>query len=338
MAITDTRDMLYYAWQNKFAVCAFEAVDLASLEAILQTAQDLNAPVIVNISESRFDAFQFGAIMAAVEVSAQRSSAPVAIHLIDANRIGSTVRAINSGCNSVTINISDKTFDDNIIVTRQIAATASGCGVPVAGSLPLLPQPEPGQAAEFVSKTNVDFVYLAGEFEADTPANWEMISRINAESAIPLGMSLPGSFDESKVRKAIDSRVSKLDFSREKDIAQCIRATGSAGRGVDIVRNCKPWTPVEHLIIFNVAGISETETRAMMETGKQQLSTIPGVRRVDIGRAVKEGASYQYTWLVRFCHPNVIESYRDHPVHVAFANELFRPVAGDRISIDYDIL
>jgi len=31
----------------------------------------------------------------------------------------------------------------------------------------------------------------------------------------------------------------------------------------------------------------------------------------------------------------VIESYRDHPDHVAFANQFFRPIAGDRISIDF---
>ena len=39
--------------------------------------------------------------------------------------------------------------------------------------------------------------------------------------------------------------------------------------------------------------------------------------------------------LVRFCHPAVIESYREHPDHVAFADNRFRPVAGERISVDY---
>jgi len=33
----------------------------------------------------------------------------------------------------------------------------------------------------------------------------------------------------------------------------------------------------------------------------------------------------------------VIESYRDHPEHVAYADNHFRPQAGDRISIDYQL-
>ena len=73
----------------------------------------------------------------------------------------------------------------------------------------------------------------------------------------------------------------------------------------------------------------------MKTEGKRILSAIPGVREVFIGEAVAESASYRYTWLVRFCHRTVIDSYREHPDHIGFANNLFRPVAGERISIDY---
>ena len=65
------------------------------------------------------------------------------------------------------------------------------------------------------------------------------------------------------------------------------------------------------------------------------LSQIPGVREVFTGEAIQEGAHYRFSWLVRFCHPAVIDSYREHPDHIAFADSLFRPIAGDRISIDY---
>jgi len=50
---------------------------------------------------------------------------------------------------------------------------------------------------------------------------------------------------------------------------------------------------------------------------------------------VQENAKYKFTWLVEFVHEKVIDSYREHPDHVAFADNLFRPVAGDRVSIDY---
>jgi fructose-bisphosphate aldolase class II len=72
--------------------------------------------------------------------------------------------------------------------------------------------------------------------------------------------------------------------------------------------------------------------------GQRVLSAIPGVREVFTGSAIKDDARYRYTWLVRFCHPAVIDSYRQHPDHVAFADQHFRPIAGDRVSIDYQAI
>ena len=50
------------------------------------------------------------------------------------------------------------------------------------------------------------------------------------------------------------------------------------------------------------------------------------------------GSSATLPWLVRFCHPAVIDSYREHPDHVLFADKLFRPLSGERISIDFRIV
>jgi fructose-bisphosphate aldolase class II len=72
-----------------------------------------------------------------------------------------------------------------------------------------------------------------------------------------------------------------------------------------------------------------------MAEGRRRLGTIAGVRRVFTGSAMKTDAAYRYTWLVTFTAPGVIDYYRDHPVHKEFADTLFRPRAGDRISIDY---
>ena len=94
-------------------------------------------------------------------------------------------------------------------------------------------------------------------------------------------------------------------------------------------------TPVDHVILFNVEGLDETGVQAMLEEGARVLGPIAGVRDLAAGVAVKADAAYRYHWMVRFAHPNVIPYYRDHPAHVAFADGRFRPVAGNRVSIDY---
>ena len=73
----------------------------------------------------------------------------------------------------------------------------------------------------------------------------------------------------------------------------------------------------------------------MMAEGRRVLGAIPGVRQVVTGTSVAEGSPYRYCWAVRFTHPAVIDSYRDHADHQAFANGLFRPLAADRITIDF---
>jgi len=93
--------------------------------------------------------------------------------------------------------------------------------------------------------------------------------------------------------------------------------------------------PVEHLIIYNIEGLDAAGVAAMTEEGTRMLSKIPGVRAVFTGTAFQPEAAYHYTWIVRFCHTDVIESYKHHPDHTTFADTHFRPVAKDRISIDY---
>ena len=114
-----------------------------------------------------------------------------------------------------------------------------------------------------------------------------------------------------------------------------MRLWGSAGRAAELLAHCESWLPVEHLIVYNVEGLDEAGVAHMMAEGRRVLSAIPGVRELVTGEAVKQDAAYRYAWLVRFCHPAVIDSYRNHADHVTFADNLFRPVAGGRVSIDY---
>ena len=92
------------------------------------------------------------------------------------------------------------------------------------------------------------------------------------------------------------------------------------------------------MIVYNSSETDPTVIQIMLRKGKQQLSSIPGVLDVRVGRATDEKSKYRYCWLVRFAHESVIETYKSHPVHVAFADSYFRPIAEDRISNDYEII
>lgn len=94
---------------------------------------------------------------------------------------------------------------------------------------------------------------------------------------------------------------------------------------------------VEHLIVFN-AEASPEEVRRMVAKAKAVLTRIPGVLGLRYGEALDPGARYRYWFSVVFAGPEVVEVYRDHPLHVDFANRVFRPMAKDRITTDYLVL
>jgi fructose-bisphosphate aldolase class II len=126
------------------------------------------------------------------------------------------------------------------------------------------------------------------------------------------------------------------------EVERCVRLWGSAGRADEVLAAARPWCEVEHVILYNTAtdaplarNSSRCEVESMMAEGREVLGSIPGVRGVFTGRAVQPDGRYRYCWLVRFASPAVIDSYRVHPDHQDFADNLFRPIAPDRISIDF---
>ncbi len=95
---------------------------------------------------------------------------------------------------------------------------------------------------------------------------------------------------------------------------------------------------VKHLIVFNTAHAAWAQAvEAMARQARDVLSRISGVQGVSFGVAVAE-AVYRYLLIVDFADAAVIDVYRSHPVHVQFANEVFRPLAVQRLTTDFRMM
>ncbi|WP_456415997.1 ketose-bisphosphate aldolase [Thiolapillus sp.] len=229
------------------------------------------------------------------------------------------------------------------------------------------------EAQSYVESTGVDFLAVSigtvhGRMQGKPELDYLRLQQINEALDMPLVIHGGTGLSDEQFRQLIDNGVSKINYytalsdAAAKQILhnagtapssgytglakglrnaigaeteRCIRLWGGEGRADEVLARCRPWTSVEHLIIYNVEGLDTAGAKEMIAEGRRVLSAIPGVREVFTGEAMKEDDQYRYTWLVRFCHPAVIDSYREHPAHVAFADNHFRPVAGGRISIDY---
>jgi fructose-bisphosphate aldolase class II len=228
------------------------------------------------------------------------------------------------------------------------------------------------EAKQFVELTGVDLLAVSigtvhGRMQGEPNLDFERLQQINASLAIPLVLHGGTGLSADQYQRLIENGIAKINYYTalsdaagacitknadqnqsgitglmhgvsnriSEEVARCMTLWGSAGRASEVLAHCEPWLPVEHLIIYNTSIDDENQINRMMEEGRRVLGAIPGVRRVFTGDAVQESAGYRYTWLVKFCHPAVIDSYREHLDHVTFADSFFRPIAGDRISIDY---
>jgi fructose-bisphosphate aldolase class II len=228
------------------------------------------------------------------------------------------------------------------------------------------------EAGLYVTRTGIDFLAVSigtvhGRMRGEPRLDMDRLAKINATLGIPLVIHGGTGLSDQQFRDLIARGVSKINYytalsdaaaeqirrnldagaikagytglvkgiqaPMQAEMQRCIRLWGSAERADELLSVCEPWRPVSHLIIYNVSAGGDAQ--AMIAEGRRVLAAIPGVRRVFSGEAVAGTAGYRYCWNVEFCHPAVIDAYREHPNHVSFADKRFRPIAGDRISIDY---
>jgi fructose-bisphosphate aldolase class II len=389
MPLVHMADMLQHAYENNYAVGAFDVVSLDFIAGVMAAAEEKRAPVIISLAESHFGYFDFELLMASVVKAAERATIPVAIHLDHGESIESAVHAVNLGCTGIMVDASNLTLDKNISLTKSVVDMAHACGIPVEGELGYVPGVEgedaerhPGdvqyttvdEARRYIDGTGADFLAVSigtvhGRMKGEPNLDIGRLSQINQALKLPLVIHGGTGLRDDQYRSLIDNGVAKINYytaladsagqrikgNAENDVAcnytsqlngvveavqqeagRCIDVWGCAGRASPVLTSCRTWLPIEHVIFFNTEKLDAAATEDMMSEGRRVLGSIPGVQRVFTGHALAEDASYSHCWLVRFSGRPVIDSYREHTLHQYFADNRFRPYAGDRLSIDFE--
>jgi len=226
------------------------------------------------------------------------------------------------------------------------------------------------EAKAYVERTGVDFLAISigtvhGHMKGKPRLDYQRLKQINEALQIPLVVHGGSGLSDDQCRRLIANGISKINYytalsdiagKQVKDnardtkgyahvqkhvvravaseVERCMRLWGAAGRAAEVLTRCRPCAMVEHLLACNVEG-DQPLTESMMAEGGRLLATIPGVRDVFTGQSVDSDAQYQYTCLLRLCHPQVIDSLHLHPSYTAFTNKLFNAMTGKCISIDF---
>lgn len=188
------------ALKEKYALGAFNFVNLEMLKAIINASLETDFPVIASVSEG---ALKYMGIEETVGMfKAAKKNAKVFLHLDHGKNLELIKRTVDLGFDSVMIDASSFSFEENVKQTKEVVNYAHKKDVLVEAELGTLAGIEdevkaekniytdPNEAKKFVELTNCDSLAVAigtshgaYKFSGDSKLNMEILSEI--ETLIP---------------------------------------------------------------------------------------------------------------------------------------------------------
>jgi ketose-bisphosphate aldolase len=168
MPLVTSKELFEYAMAERFAVGAFNANNMEQIQAIIETAQEERAPVILQVSQGAIRYCGLSMAAGMVKIAASLVDVPVVLHLDHGTDFEQNVRCLREGFTSLMFDGSKLPFDENVAITKQICQIAHACDIPVEAELGKVLQakdkvtPEQVQAAMTAPDEAKKFLELTG--------------------------------------------------------------------------------------------------------------------------------------------------------------------------------
>lgn len=351
MAIVDFRNLVQHAALHRYALNVVPVDSFPALDAALAVGHAQRAPLVLAPVAPSATPGMGKALFAACEVAGRDADIPVALMALHVQAEAGVTGAIGLGCSAVCIEPSTTDFPQIVAEVKKLAEITRSCGIAIGAALPDNPErpvqdrrPSAAECIAFAERAALDFLEVDIGVIDDgggrrTKLDYARLRRIHDGAPVPLSTRVVGELRSDQVNRLIESGLSLVHHGapRAEDgfLAQSLRLWGSAGRAAEVLAQCPPLQAVAHVVEFNVPAEALPGLDDILREGRRCLAAIAGVRSVATGEAISDRARYRYCWLVTFANEQVVDWYRHHRLHVEFADNLFRPVADDRLTIDF---
>ena len=130
--------LLRAAREGRYALAAFNAVNLETAQAIVGAAEEERAPVILQISENAARYGGLTSLLAIGRTLKAAASVPVILHFDHAETLGSALRAVNLGFDSVMLEGADLGPEENARQLTILSEAAHERGAVVEGEFEIV--------------------------------------------------------------------------------------------------------------------------------------------------------------------------------------------------------
>ena len=236
--LVSARDMLLKAKEGHYAVGQFNINNLEWTKSILLTAQELQSPVILGVSEGAgkyMTGYKTVAAMVKCMIEELNITVPVALHLDHGSYEGS-LKCIEAGFSSIMFDGSHFPIDENVAKTTELVKIAHEKGISIEAEVGSIGGEEDGvvgagecadpEECAKIASLGIDFLAAGiGNIHGVYPSNWQglnfdvLAAVQNATNGIPLVLHGGTGIPEDMIKKAISLGVSKINVNTECQLA-----------------------------------------------------------------------------------------------------------------------
>lgn len=236
--LVSAKEMLEKAKAGHYAVGQFNINNLEWTKSVLLTAEELQSPVILGVSEGAGKYMTgFGTVAAMVKAMHDELgiTVPVALHL-DHGTYEGCYKCIKAGFTSIMFDGSHYPIDENVEKTKELVQVAHAMGMSIEAEVGSIGGEEDGvvgmgecadpDECKRVADLGVDMLAAGiGNIHGKYPANWkglsfETLAAVKeAVGDMPLVLHGGTGIPEDMIKKAISLGVAKINVNTECQLA-----------------------------------------------------------------------------------------------------------------------
>lgn len=233
--------VLSIAEEKQIAIGAFNTPSLESLCAVIEAAEELRLPVIVQMAQCHEPLIPLSVIGPIMVLQARKASVPVCVHLDHGETFDYLEQALNMGFTSVMFDGSELSYEENVEATKKTVQIAASFGAAVEAELGCMGQREfgsgvsqddaskiytdPMQARDFIERTGIyalacSFGTTHGIYLTEPKLDFDIVWQVREKTGnVPVVMHGGSGVSKEDFHAAILAGVRKINYFTYMDQA-----------------------------------------------------------------------------------------------------------------------
>lgn len=229
--LVNTKELFKVAQEKGFAIPATNFIDLDSARSYVEVAEERGLPLLLAFAQSHNDIISLEEAAIIGKYFAEKATVPIALHLDHGADLEYIFKAIELGFKSVMIDASEKPFDENVKISKEVVDYAHKYDVTVEAELGHVGANDTSESdtltdsvytevkdvIKFVKETGVDSLAVSigtahGVYKGEPKLSFDRLEEIHEMTDIPLVLHGGSSTGDINLNKCATEGIVKINI------------------------------------------------------------------------------------------------------------------------------